>query len=160
MSYIQPDLVVSPKGMVEDLCVIIDTGEEGWALSKLKWAGTPVLALRWNGGSKDNRFPGIGNPQSRGVPTWFVLPDEVGETIIEKMINQVKIYLETDLPATLVGAGVLRIEQVLIVDSNGNEYDNQYLVDNTEFRKKKDMIAYVSNKLGVSSSIVEIVDSD
>lgn len=160
MSYIQPDLVLSPKGMVEELSVIIDTGEEGWSLSKMKWDGNPVLAIRWNGGSKVGHFPGIGNPQSRGVPTWFVLPDEVGAAIIENMVNQVKIYLETDLPKTLVGTGILRVEQVLIIDSNENEYDNQYLVNNAEFRTRESLVDYVANKLGIQSSIIEIVDND
>jgi hypothetical protein len=51
----------------------------------MTWDGDPVMALRWNGGSDDSRFPGIGNPQSRGVPTWFVLPDVVGDAVLQML---------------------------------------------------------------------------
>jgi hypothetical protein len=36
------------------------------------WDGRPVLAMRWNGSSKEG---GPGHPQSRGLPTWYILPD-------------------------------------------------------------------------------------
>ena len=85
MSYVKPDLVLSPKSSVSDLEVVYDGGEESWSLAKLKWGGREVLGLRWNGGSQDPRFPGIGNPQSRGVPTWFVLPDEIGDVVVEML---------------------------------------------------------------------------
>lgn len=71
MSYINPDLVRSPKSKVSDLEVIKDTGEDGWSLAKLKWEGKQVLAVRWNGNSEN-----VGTPQSRGLPTWFILPDD------------------------------------------------------------------------------------
>lgn len=85
MSYIKPELVVSPKSMVKNLKVIYDDGENSWALAHFDWDEKSVLGLRWNGGSNDPRFPGIGNPQSRGVPTWFVLPDEIGEAILKML---------------------------------------------------------------------------
>lgn len=82
MGYTPPDLVLSPKGRVEELSVIYDGGEEGWSLAKMKWDGEPAVGIRWNGGSNDKKFPGIGNPQSRGVPTWFILPDEVARVTL------------------------------------------------------------------------------
>lgn len=85
MTYIKPEMVVSPKGKISDLKVVFDGGEKSWALSELKWEGKQVMALRWNGGSEDQRFPGIGNPQSRGVPTWFILPDEVGKAVLSML---------------------------------------------------------------------------
>jgi len=51
----------------------------------MKWDGSQVMAMRWNGGSA-NGIPSIGNPCSRGYPTWFVVPDEVGSAI-EKMLK-------------------------------------------------------------------------
>ena len=63
----------------------MDTGEGGWALASLVWDGKPSLALRWNG-DDDNR---LGNPQSRGIPTWFVLPDDVAPVIRERFIKPV-----------------------------------------------------------------------
>ncbi len=80
MSYIKPSDVLSPKGVISDLRVLRDGGENGWSLAEMKWDGSPVLAMRWNGGS-NNGYPSIGNPQSRGIPTWFVLPDEVGDAM-------------------------------------------------------------------------------
>lgn len=85
MSYITPNMVTSPKARIRDLDVIYDGGEEGWALAKMKWDDYDVVAMRWNGGSNDPRFPGIGNPQSRGVPTWFILPGEVADVIIDML---------------------------------------------------------------------------
>ncbi|OQA55449.1 MAG: hypothetical protein BWY42_01452 [Candidatus Omnitrophica bacterium ADurb.Bin277] len=84
MSYINPNLVVSPKDRVTDLKILRDEGENKWALASLRWDGEPATAIRWNGGSNDPRFPGIGNPQSRGVPTWFILPDEIAEVILKE----------------------------------------------------------------------------
>lgn len=76
--YIKPQNVVSPKRFVSDLNVLYDGGAGGWSLVKLKWDGNDCYAMRWNGNASNN---GIGNPQSRGVPTWFVLPNEVGNMI-------------------------------------------------------------------------------
>jgi hypothetical protein len=39
------------------------------------WDNKYRLAIRWNG-SKDNP---IGNPQSRGFGTWFMLPKDMKE---------------------------------------------------------------------------------
>jgi hypothetical protein len=44
-------------------------GEHSYALAF--WDGRPVLMGRWNG---TDEAP-IGNPQSRGLATWFVLDD-------------------------------------------------------------------------------------
>lgn len=85
MSYVKPELVVSPKSLVSDLKVIYDGGESSWSLAEMKWDGEKAVGLRWNGGSDDPRFPGIGNPQSRGVPTWFILPDEIAEVVINML---------------------------------------------------------------------------
>ncbi len=39
------------------------------------------MGVRWNG---DNSNSGIGNPQSRGLATWFIVPKELQEVILEK----------------------------------------------------------------------------
>jgi hypothetical protein len=91
VAYIDPALVTSPKGAISDLEIIHDGGEQqntegmpdgwkvGWSLAKLKWHGSPTYAMRWNGGTNVNSP--LGNPQSRGIATWFVLPMEVGTTV-------------------------------------------------------------------------------
>jgi hypothetical protein len=85
MSYVDPRTVLSPRGSIKDLQIIYDGKENGWSLARMKWDGSPVMAMRWNGGSV-NGIPSIGNPSSRGYPTWFVVPDDVGAAI-EKMLK-------------------------------------------------------------------------
>lgn len=82
MSYISPDMVISPKNMVSRLEVVFDGGENQWSVAKFRWDGEPVVGIRWNGGSNDKRFPGMGNPQSRGVPTWFILPEPLADVVL------------------------------------------------------------------------------
>ncbi len=79
-AYTDPWTVKSPKGVVSDLDVIYDGKAHGWSLARMNWEGSPVFGMRWNGGSH-NGIPSVGNPQSRGKPTWFVLPEEIGEII-------------------------------------------------------------------------------
>ena len=84
MSYIHPEMVVSPKNAVSDLQIVYDGKEGSWSLATLKWNERSAVGIRWNGGSSDTRFPGIGNPQSRGVPTWFILPDDLQDIALKK----------------------------------------------------------------------------
>ena len=78
MSFIDPKTVTSPKGHWLLLKVVVNTGDGGWSLARGEWDKRPVWASRWNGSDK---YEGIGNPQSRGIPTWFVLPDEAGDLL-------------------------------------------------------------------------------
>jgi len=55
----------------------MNTGEDGWAVASMQWEGRDALGIRWNGHSKNL----IGNPQSRGIATWFILPDELATTL-------------------------------------------------------------------------------
>ncbi|HWC77595.1 MAG TPA: hypothetical protein VG778_09035, partial [Blastocatellia bacterium] len=71
--YTDPETVLSPKGSVANLRVLLNTGENGWAVASLQWDGRDALGIRWNGHPKNP----IGNPQSRGIATWFILPDEL-----------------------------------------------------------------------------------
>jgi hypothetical protein len=73
MAHTSPDTVLSPKTSVSELRVLLNTGEGGYSLAAMRWDGTEALGVRWNGGP-DNL---LGNPQSRGIPTWFILPDEI-----------------------------------------------------------------------------------
>ncbi len=91
MSYIKPNLVLSPKSSVSELQVIYDDGENSWSLAKMKWDGGDAIGLRWNGGSEDPKFPHIGNPQSRGVPTWFILPQEIADVVVQMLKLSKKI---------------------------------------------------------------------
>ncbi len=71
-TYIKPSDVQSPKRHWSLIHVLFDLGEGGSSLAIGRWDNKPVLAMRWNGNSESP----LGNPQSRGLPTWFVVPDQ------------------------------------------------------------------------------------
>lgn len=88
MAYIDPKTVISPKEFVNDVSVLVDTGEGGWSLASLLWAGQKSLALRWNGDDQNR----LGNPQSRGIPTWFVLPEPIALLVSERFIKPIASF--------------------------------------------------------------------
>lgn len=79
--YVIPVEVVSPKRQWTLVSVLYDGGEGSAAVAMGMWDGNPVLAMRWNG---DEGNP-IGNPQSRGLPTWFIVPDEFRNSILDRL---------------------------------------------------------------------------
>jgi hypothetical protein len=88
VGYQNPNHVKSPKGAVSHLRVIYDGGEQtglsdwhGWSIAELEWYEEPVLGCRWNGSTAAGGVSEIGNPQSRGNPTWFILPKPLEEAI-------------------------------------------------------------------------------
>ena len=78
MSYVKPEEVRSPREYWTLIHVIIDQGEGQWALALGEWEGVRRLGIRWNGTSEKP----AGNPQSRGIATWFVLPVGFEETLM------------------------------------------------------------------------------
>jgi len=82
MSYVIPENVVSPRNLVRSVDVLYNGGPGGWSVALLDWNGEECLGVRWNG-SEDE--PGIGNPQSRARPTWFVLPDELAAVVRDRV---------------------------------------------------------------------------
>lgn len=76
--YTKPDDVISPR-LHWSMIAILDEGAPGkTALAIGRWDGRLVLAMRWNG-RDDNP---AGNPQSRGLPTWFVIEEKWYECIL------------------------------------------------------------------------------
>ena len=71
MAYQDPKNVDSPRGRWRLIEVLRNGGDESDSLAVGMWDGRPALAMRWNGSSEEQ---GVGNPQSRGLPTWFILP--------------------------------------------------------------------------------------
>jgi hypothetical protein len=90
-TYVKPSDVHSPKRHWSLVHVLFDGGEDRpdrpdksdntmcSSLAMGLWDSKPVLALRWNGG-KENP---LGNPQSRGLPTWFIVPELHWTKIVE-----------------------------------------------------------------------------
>jgi hypothetical protein len=94
MAYQDPRQVKSPKPGITHLKVLYDGGEQvgsgghgyggkwsGWSVAEFEWYEEPVLGVRWNGSSQNPDVSGIGNPQSRGVPTWFIVPEPLQDSI-------------------------------------------------------------------------------
>lgn len=81
MPYIDPEQALSPRGRVKDLQVIYNTGRTrgSWSVVTLKWDQQQRVGLRWNGEEGEE---GKGQPQSRGNPTWFIVPEELSEEVL------------------------------------------------------------------------------
>jgi hypothetical protein len=80
MSYVDPQTVHSPKSRLSDLEILYDAGPGEWAIARFHWDHKPAVGIRWNGEEGEE---GVGNPQSRGLPTWFVVPRELEGAVLE-----------------------------------------------------------------------------
>lgn len=108
-----PKDVVSPKtkltGPIE---VVAEHRKESefagsYSVARFKWERVPSVGIRWDGDPEDEKD--VGNPQSRGLPTWFVLPAELAAVIVE--------YLETNpAPATVVAEPARKEESMAVED--------------------------------------------
>jgi hypothetical protein len=93
VSYPDPGKVRSPKGAISHLHVVYDGGEQtidagnwaGWSVAEFEWYEKPTLACRWNGSSENPEVSEIGNPQSRGNPTWFIIPAPLHDVVRERL---------------------------------------------------------------------------
>ncbi len=84
MAYIDPQTVIAPKSLVSNVRVVYDsppTSEEGFSVVTLRWGNDgDAVGIRWNGDPDDK---GIGTPQAFGQPTWFLIPKELREPILD-----------------------------------------------------------------------------
>jgi hypothetical protein len=76
-----PSEVVSPKAHWSLIDVLLDRGEGDCAYALGIWDGQRRIGFRWNG-TEGNE---LGNPQSRGLPTWTMLDPEIHKKIIEQL---------------------------------------------------------------------------
>jgi len=92
MSYIDPNMVLSPKWAVKNVRVIEDLGEHGYSVARLQYEGDDVLACRWNGsnGGNGEKSEPYGHPNSRGIPTWFVLPNTIKDDVLKGVLSRAK----------------------------------------------------------------------
>jgi len=87
VSYIEPSRVTAPRTVISEVEVVYDSqrdsedNEESWSVAKFLWNGEPRLGIRWNG---DRRSKSVGTPQAFGQPTWFLVPRELGDKILER----------------------------------------------------------------------------
>ena len=82
MAYVEPATVLAPKASVRSVEILYSTGNGGWSVASVGWEGSERVGIRWYG-AEDG--PGIGNPQSRGNATWFILPEELEKAILDKV---------------------------------------------------------------------------
>jgi hypothetical protein len=75
-----PHQVRSPRNRWTLIEVLVQDGGDGDSLAIGEWDDARVLAVRWNGKGKE-----IGNPQSRGLPTWFILPGRYYDGILQTL---------------------------------------------------------------------------
>jgi hypothetical protein len=92
MAYIDPSKVVSPKANWSLIKVLRNgethgKGDGDASLAIGKWDShegdgpESVFAMRWNGVKAE--ATGVGSPQSRGLPTWFIVPWWMNAAIID-----------------------------------------------------------------------------
>jgi len=83
MEYLEPKKVTSPQANIKQVRPIIDYEEGEWSAALLKWDNRDAIGLRCNGWTvpgKDKPHPG--NPQSRDIPTWFIIPNELNVAVL------------------------------------------------------------------------------
>jgi len=103
--YKDPKTVISPKPNVKNIIVLHDGGNKpgSYSVAKLKWNGRDVIGVRWNINENEPFDPAkvsgaedcIGEPNSRGYATWFILPDDLLQTLIkgEKFASLIQGHL-------------------------------------------------------------------
>jgi hypothetical protein len=82
MAYVEPATVWAPKASIRSVEVLYSRGQGEWSVARVVWEGAERIGVRWNG---SNDAPGIGNPQSRGNATWFILPKELESAVLDKV---------------------------------------------------------------------------
>lgn len=105
MTYINPQDVISPKHSVANVRVIYNGGEwdsadpkwTGWAVCELDWEAKPSVGLRWNGTDGE---PGVGNPQSRGLPTWLIVPEPLADVVLARVVAHRDGTVQDEVPVS------------------------------------------------------------
>jgi len=123
MAYVKPATVLSPRDSIEELQVLYDAGAGRWAAASMKWDGVDRLGLRWNG--SDGQL-GVGSPQSRGHPTWFIVPEELDGAVrleVERLRKQDRNRLS---------AGYRAMARDRIRESEATEWTEELIEDGTD----------------------------
>ncbi len=79
MAHIPPEEVISPKASWRLIDVILDNGPDDCAYAIGMWDRKRRIGFRWNG-TKESP---LGNPQSRGLPTWTMLDPALNKAVLE-----------------------------------------------------------------------------
>lgn len=85
-----PAKVISPRDFIDNVKVLFN-GWDGsppnqgahYSVAVITWDGVECIGIRWNVSEREWNNPDkiahrqicVGEPNSRGYPTWFILPD-------------------------------------------------------------------------------------
>jgi hypothetical protein len=84
MNFVPPEEVVSPKANWRLVDVVLNKGEGDCAYAIGMWDNQRRVGFRWNG--TDNSP--IGNPQSRGLPTWTMLDRALHRAVLNQVAKK------------------------------------------------------------------------
>lgn len=83
--YHNPSSVKSPRHSISQVKPLFDggIGDKPYSIAKITWQGADCIGIRWNvsngewddDSKKSGEVTCLGEPNSRGYPTWFVLPN-------------------------------------------------------------------------------------
>lgn len=134
MPYILPRDVHSPKNHWKLVEHVIDKGPGQPAYAIGTWNNERRIGFRWNG-TDDNP---IGNPQSRGLPTWTILDKRLHASVLA-LIPPAKqafvsayldICLRTELRVAFHGTGRRTLEERKPGETLFNHLENTKLFAN------------------------------
>jgi hypothetical protein len=86
VTYIVPEDVTSPKNHWRLHEVILNRGAGKSAYAIGTWDEQPRIGFRWNGTTDSP----IGNPQSRGLPTWTMLDRDLHKPVIQLLLPELQ----------------------------------------------------------------------
>ena len=91
--YYNPSQVTSPKDCISNVVPVFDggIGANPFSIALVTWDGEVRIGMRWNITLREwddaNKVSGsiisVGEPNSRGYPTWFILP----KVLLEQMLS-------------------------------------------------------------------------
>ena len=93
MRFIKPQDVKSPKSRWYLFDVLLDDGEDRCAYALGEWDGERCIGFRWNG----TKEKPIGNPLSRGLPTWIVLDERLHKALLPHLPKEKRQILKNFL---------------------------------------------------------------
>jgi hypothetical protein len=98
--------VISPRDCVSNIVPIYDGGPISgeYSVAILEWNGDPCVGIRWNITERElndaDKVSGakicVGEPNSRGYATWFILPDDFLRDLLSggHIATKIKDYLK------------------------------------------------------------------
>lgn len=83
---------------------------------------------------------------------WFV-----DDNCLKHVIGKIgRVELSVEQPEEMIG--IYRIEHVMLFNEDDEElYDDQVIVDNTEYHDKDEIVKSLAKVYGISTDIVEII---